>query len=106
MKDNSTGKDKEFFERGKKIFDRLNPPGTPPKLDQGPDYERGFVDGAQHQMKTSVDKAVNKMAQREWVNLTDDEIKEIVGSWGDTPVKGYTRKLMDQIQDKLKEKNT
>jgi hypothetical protein len=44
--------------------------------------------------------------QRPWVNLTDDEIKEIVGSWGDTPVKGYTRKLMDQIQDKLKEKNT
>ena len=44
--------------------------------------------------------------ERPWVNLTDDEIKEIVGSWGDTPVKGYTRKLMDQIQDKLKEKNT
>jgi len=43
--------------------------------------------------------------KREWVNLTDDEIKEIIGSWGDTPVKGYTRKLMDQIQDKLKEKN-
>ena len=44
--------------------------------------------------------------QRQWVNLTDDEIKEIIGSWGDTPIKGYTRKLMDQIQDKLKEKNT
>ena len=43
--------------------------------------------------------------EREWVNLTDDEIKEIIGSWGDTPIKGYTRKLMDQIQDKLKEKN-
>jgi len=100
-----------------------------------PDYERGFVDGAQHQMKTSVDKAVNKMAQRDWVEtnnqacailrqvhdmlalasypprktwvgLTDDEIKEIVGSWGDTPVKGYTRNLMDQIETKLKEKNT
>ena len=43
--------------------------------------------------------------EREWVNLTDNEIKDIIGSWGDTPVKGYTRKLMDQIQDKLKEKN-
>ena len=32
-------------------------------LKQGPDYERGFVDGAQHQMKSSVDKAVNRMAQ-------------------------------------------
>jgi len=77
-----------------------------PRLDQGPDYERGFVDGMMYQTQTSVGKAVNAMAQREWVNLTDDEIKEIVGSWGDTPVKGYTRKLMDQIEAKLKEKNT
>jgi hypothetical protein len=44
--------------------------------------------------------------KREWINLTDDEIKEIIGSWSDTPIKGYTRKLMDQIQDKLKDKNT
>ena len=43
--------------------------------------------------------------ERKWVNLTDDEIKEIIGSWGDTPIKGYTRKLMDQIEAKLKEKN-
>ena len=48
---------------------------------------------------------VNEAKRREWINLTDDEIKEIIGSWGDTPVKGYTRKLMDQIQNKLKEKN-
>jgi len=27
------------------------------------DYERGFVDGMQEQMKRSVDKAVNRMAQ-------------------------------------------
>jgi len=41
-----------------------------------------------------------------WVGLTDDEIKEIIGPWGDTPIKGYTRKLFDQIENKLKEKNT
>jgi polyribonucleotide nucleotidyltransferase len=41
----------------------------------------------------------------EWVGLTDDEIKGIIGSWGDTPIKGYTRKLFDQIETKLKEKN-
>jgi hypothetical protein len=29
----------------------------------GPDYERGFVDGMQKQMQSSVDKAVNAMAQ-------------------------------------------
>jgi len=45
-------------------------------------------------------------AQRPWVGLTDDEIKEIVGPYGDTPIKGYTRKLFDQIEAKLKEKNT
>jgi hypothetical protein len=43
--------------------------------------------------------------RREWVGLTDEEIKEIIGPWGDTPIKGYTRKLFDQIEAKLKEKN-
>jgi hypothetical protein len=43
--------------------------------------------------------------EREWVGLTDEEIKEIVGPWGETPIKGYTRKLFDQIEAKLKEKN-
>jgi hypothetical protein len=40
-----------------------------------------------------------------WVSLTDDQIKEIVGPWGDTPIKGYTRKLIDQIDAKLRENN-
>ena len=34
-----------------------------PRLDQGPDYERGFVDGMLYQTQTSVDKAVNAIAQ-------------------------------------------
>ena len=42
----------------------------------------------------------------EWVGLTDEEIKEIIGPWGPTPITGYTRKLFDQIEAKLKEKNT
>ena len=46
------------------------------------------------------------LAKREWVSLTDEEIKEIIGPWGETPIKGYTRKLFDQIEAKLKEKNT
>ncbi len=44
--------------------------------------------------------------QREWQGLTDEEIKEIVGPWGSLPISGYTRKLFDQIETKLKEKNT
>lgn len=43
---------------------------------------------------------------RQWQALTDEEIKEIIGPWGETPIKGYTRKLFDQIEAKLKEKNT
>jgi hypothetical protein len=43
--------------------------------------------------------------QREWQGLTDEEIKEIVGPWGSLPISGYTRKLFDQIEAKLKEKN-
>jgi hypothetical protein len=49
--------------------------------------------------------SVCKLGKREWVGLTDDEIKEIIGPWGPTPIKGYTRKLFDQIEAKLKEKN-
>jgi hypothetical protein len=40
--------------------------------------------------------------KREWQGLTDDEIKEIVGGWGSLPIDGYTRKLFDQIEAKLK----
>jgi hypothetical protein len=45
------------------------------------------------------------VSKREWVSLTDEEIKEIIGPWGETSIKGYTRKLFDQIEAKLKEKN-
>ena len=44
--------------------------------------------------------------QRTWVYLTDEHIKEIVGPYGDMPIKGYTRKLVDQIEAKSKELNT
>jgi hypothetical protein len=46
-----------------------------------------------------------EQAEKPWVSLTDEEIKEIIGPWGPTPIKGYTRKLFDQIEAKLKEKN-
>ena len=47
-----------------------------PRLDQGADYERGFIDGMQYQMQTSVDKAVNAMSKQEqgkpvaWMQIT------------------------------------
>ena len=74
------------------------------------------IDALHHsQEPESVDaqKAIADMAQalaqpeqRPWVGLTDDDIKEIVGPYGDMPIKGYTRKLFDQIEAKLKEMNT
>jgi hypothetical protein len=86
MKDNSTGKDKEFYELGKKMFDRLNPPGTPP-------------------FKPYVSK-------REWVGLTDEEIEDAIddgfafglddGNVSNQTVIRYVR----VIEAKLKEKNT
>ena len=41
------------------------------------EYERGFVDGMQKQMQSSVDKAVNRMAQRTWVGLTEEDFSAI-----------------------------
>ena len=54
----------------------------------------------------TVTKVAALYPQRPWIGLTDEEIKVIVGPYGDTPIKGYTRKLFDQIEDKLREKNT
>jgi len=39
------------------------------------EYERGFIDGMQEQMKRSVDRAVNAMAQRTWVELTLEDME-------------------------------
>ena len=56
------------------------------------------------QEEIEIIKEAIKHSQR-WVGLTDEEIKEIIGPWGNTPIKGYTRKLFDQIETKLREKN-
>ena len=64
-----------------------------PYLDKGRDYEEGFVDGMQHQMQSSVDKAVNAMS-RTWVGLTDDDLRQII------------LVAIGVAEAKLKEKNT
>jgi len=60
---------------------------------------------SEKQIRTTTPEDIEKIT-RPWVGLTDEEIKEIIGPWGDTPIRGYTRKLFDQIEAKLKEKNT
>ena len=71
------------------------------------DYERGVIDGMQKQAQSSVDKAVNAMAQRTWVGLTQNEVKSC---WLGYKARGYPPervmvfyKLAEQM---LKEKNT
>ena len=70
-------------------------------------YERGFIDGMQKQMQSSVDKAVNSMT-RTWVGLTDEDVEE-VERWVEFKEEGSGRiptgKLVRYIEAKLKEKN-
>jgi hypothetical protein len=40
----------------------------------------------------------------DWQYLTDAEIREIIGSYGDG-IGAYTRKLFDKIEAKVREKN-
>ena len=43
---------------------------------------------------------------QEWQYLTDAEIKEIVGGYGNEGgIGGYTRELFDKIEAKVREKN-
>lgn len=64
------------------------------------EYEKGFIDGMQKQMQSSVDRAVNAMAKREWVGLSNGEMTELsemeLGRWD----------LILEVEAKLKEKNT
>jgi len=48
---------------------------------------------------------IRKLEERRvWQYLTDDEIKEIVGAYGNG-IGGYTRELFDKIEAKIREKN-
>jgi hypothetical protein len=68
------------------------------------DYERGFIDGMQKQMQSSVDKAVNAMSQRTWVGLTDEERKDTLQSVNTGFVVDASVVAL-AIEAKLKEKN-
>ena len=67
------------------------------------DYERGFIDGMQKQMQSSVDKAVNRMAQpqRTWVGLTEEEKHQL----NDALNLQRRFPIIDVIEAKLREKN-
>ena len=71
------------------------------------EYERGFIDGMQKQMQSSVDKAVNAMAKREWIGLTYEDMIEV---WNKlykerTDVMPLPTTFAKAIEAKLKQKN-
>ena len=74
-----------------------------PPLDQGADYERGFVDGMQYQLQFSGDKAVNAMSQRTWVGLASED--RLTAKYMQDAPDGIEA-VIDYIEAKLKEKNT
>ena len=73
-----------------------------PRLDQGPDYERGFIDGMMYQTQTSVYRAVDAISKRTWVGLTDEERRAVWDSCERQTPTTYVK----AIEAKLKEKNT
>lgn len=76
-KDNVTGKNKDFYDLGKKIFDRLNPQGAiNPKV----------------------------VEQREWQGLTDAEYEAMAEQYV-TNCYFDTLKYAKAIEAKLREKN-
>ena len=75
-----------------------------PRLDQGPDYERGFIDGMMYQTQSSVYRAVDAMSRRTWVGLTPDELNAIfdgMKTWSSFQITD----VYFAIEAKLKEKN-
>ena len=64
------------------------------------EYERGFIDGMQKQMQSSVDKAVNAMGKREWVGLTDEEIQECLQGLPTQTIDVYARRIESKLKDK------
>jgi hypothetical protein len=63
-----------------------------------------FLGHCADQMARMLEEIKEARKKKEWQYLTEDEIKEIIGGYGDG-IGGYTRELFDKIQAKIKEKN-
>ena len=65
-------------------------------------YERGFIDGMQKQMQSSVDRAVNAMT-RPLVGLTPEEVSAIwqsMGTWSSTNIQAVYNAIWKAIKEK------
>ena len=81
------------YEKGRPVIVALNESG----------YRCTFVDLIQVLDWVRVNKP--ELVQREWVGLTDDEIKAIIGHNHPEGIGSYARELFEQIEAKLREKN-
>jgi hypothetical protein len=85
--------------------DKCRKPDPDAWREHASEYEQGFIDGMQEQMKRSVDRAVNALAdKREWVGLTDDDraaLREMATFIDETDCS----QLLSLAEERLKEKN-
>jgi hypothetical protein len=65
-----------------------------------------FLGHCADQMARMLEEIKETRKKKEWQYLTDDEIKEIVGGYGNEGgIGGYTRELFNKIEAKIREKN-
>jgi hypothetical protein len=65
-----------------------------------------FLGYCADQMERMLEEIKELRKKKEWQYLTDDEIKEIIGGYGNEGgIGGYTRELFNKIEAKIREKN-
>ena len=65
-----------------------------------------FLGHCADQMARMLEEIKEARNKKEWQYLTDDEIKEIVGGYGNEGgIGGYTRELFNKIEAKIRAKN-
>jgi hypothetical protein len=64
-----------------------------------------FLEHCADQMERMLEE-IKASRKKEWQYLTDDEIKGIIGGYGDEgSIGAYTRTLIDKLEAKIREKN-
>ena len=70
------------------------------------DKEKAKVRKLEEEVKHLRAMLMQSLIDQEWQYLTDAEIKEIIGGYGNEGgIGGYTRELFDKIEAKIREKN-
>jgi hypothetical protein len=69
-------------------------------------YERGYIDGQQKQIELAVHKAVKRVSERDWHELTDNEISSIKSKYGFGVNIFSFRSAVRELETWLKERNS